>query len=1653
MAAPARAVPPGTAISNTAQAAYRAWGIDRTTSSNTVRLTTTWMRTPSRIELLQYAPGMAAAEQVRVPATDYSMDGTAGGTTQAVSAIHPAGSTGAIDLSQPVPLAIASIYHQGEPLFFRVADADHNIDPLAAETLWILVSSPARSDSELLLLTETGPNTGLFTGCLQTFGLGPGQPFNGVLEVTEGARITAQYTDAADAADSVSTSALVDPFGLVFDSTTGLGVNDVTLTLVQAASGQPAVVYGDDGTSRFPATIVSGGTFTDSSGKTYTFATGSYRFPFVAPGTYRLVVQPPAGYAAPSTVPTATLQHLPGAPFALAEPGSRGEAFVLNPGPALRLDVPVDPINAGLWVRKTANHDIAAVGDFVQYTVTLENSSGLAAGNVVITDRLPLGFRYRQASARLDGQPLADPTVSAEGRTLSFTIGTVADGRSAQVRYVTEIGAGAKTGKARNLAQAASANGLRSNTATVEVTVKEDLFRSKNFLVGRVIADNCADAPTEAADGVPGVRLYLEDGTYVITDAQGMYHFEGVSTGTHVVQLDLASLPAAYAIAACEQNTRAAGTPFSRFVELQGGTLWRQDFHVTSQSAPQDRKEVNTVKSAPPAPAAVETAPVQDFAQVNVDALAPGFGWLMPAADYYPPIPSVKIAIQHGPQESIELRLNGQPVSPFHFDGLRANRTGTTAVSFWRGVDLRDGDNHFTAIRKTAEGREIERSERTVHYSGPPVKAVLVKEASRLIADGKEAPVLAVRLTDRDGRPARFGILGDFSVQAPHAAEAKVDALRDGLAQIERGQPHFSVGGDGIALIRLQPTTQSGHAVVRLHLDGREQEIRAWLQPEAREWILVGLAEGTAGYNSLSGNMEHLNAVDAAEDFYQDGRMAFFAKGKVKGQWLLTAAYDSARDRNDPDNRMFQTIDPESYYTLYGDATQQQYEASSIRKLYLKIERDQFYALFGDYETGLTVTELSRYSRRLNGLKSEYNGDAYGYSLFAADAHQAYVRDEIQGDGTSGLYRLSRRPIMVNSDKIIVEIRDRFRSEVILSSRVMMRFVDYSIDYEAGTLFFKAPIYSRDENFNPIFIVAEYESEDPSEDSYTYGGRGSVKLLENQLEVGATYVHEGPSDAAGELGGLDAQLDLGGGLKIKTEVAGTHREGGGLGAGGQESRGQGYLAEVSKSTENFDGQVYFRELGDSFGLGQQNGSEIETRKTGADAAWRFKPNWTLTGETYRYDNLASDAVRDFGEADLLFSTNNYSLRAGGRMVQDRLADGTDNASDQLLLGLSRTFLDNRLQLRVTRDQSIGGHDESVDFPTRTILGSDYQISKPVSVFAEQEFTQGGREDTQSSRVGFKATPWTGGQLGSSVGQQTHENGERLFANLGLFQTWRITEHWNADGGLDSSRSIRSSDFAPFNVNSPTAAGTTEDFTAVTLGLGYKADFWSWAGRVESRWADTQDKWGLITGIAGEVRKGLGLSAGVKMFTTDALAGADTQEGDVRLSLAWRPTRTDWIIFDRLDYKFDRREDDQEQTDARRIVNNLNLNFRPHHRLQLAMQYGAKYVFDTIDHRSYTGYTDLTGFEARYDLTQRWDIGAQASLLHSWQASQLDYSTGLSVGYTLFKNAWLSLGYNFTGFKDEDFSAGSYTAQGPFAKFRMKFDQQSVRDMVDWFSRK
>lgn len=61
---------------------------------------------------------------------------------------------------------------------------------------------------------------------------------------------------------------------------------------------------------------------------------------------------------------------------------------------------------------------------------------------------------------------------------------------------------------------------------------------------------------------------------------------------------------------------------------------------------------------------------------------------------------------------------------------------------------------------------------------------------------------------------------------------------------------------------------------------------------------------------------------------------------------------------------------------------------------------------------------------------------------------------------------------------------------------------------------------------------------------------------------------------------------------------------------------------------------------------------------------------------------------------------------------------------------------------------------------------------------------------------------------------------------------------------------------------------------------------------------------------------------------------------------------------------------------------------------------------------------------------------------------LELSYGMEVGYRLRSSLWLSGGYKFAGFEDSDSGAADYSREGVFLKFRFKFDEQSIQDLLE-----
>jgi hypothetical protein len=175
-------------------------------------------------------------------------------------------------------------------------------------------------------------------------------------------------------------------------------------------------------------------------------------------------------------------------------------------------------------------------------------------------------------------------------------------------------------------------------------------------------------------------------------------------------------------------------------------------------------------------------------------------------------------------------------------------------------------------------------------------------------------------------------------------------------------------------------------------------------------------------------------------------------------------------------------------------------------------------------------------------------------------------------------------------------------------------------------------------------------------------------------------------------------------------------------------------------------------------------------------------------------------------------------------------------------------------------------------------------------------------------------------------------------------------------------------------------------------------------------------------------------------------GTDASAGEVQLAWAYRPATSAWIILDRLDLKQDARRDVTGEVESARAINNLNANWQLDPRTQLGLQLGTRYVQSTFDGERYSGLSTLYGVDVRRELTLRFDVGLHGTMLSSLESGVSDQSLGVDLGITLAPNVWVSIGYNFTGFRDDDFEASRYTAYGPFIKFRIKADQDTFKDL-------
>ncbi len=1617
--------------------------------------------------------------------------------------------------------------------FYVQADAAQcNFDSTLVETKRLTVNSALTGDVETYQAIETGPNTGVFRvqPNVQSvdFGQTPAVRGDGLLSTRKDDRITTVLEGCG--AVQVEISLLVDPYGVVYDSRSNLPVAGAIVTLIDITGA------GNGGNPGGPARVLQSDALTPSPSTVTTGADGVFSFPLVAPSQYKLVVTAPNGYLFPSVQPTA----LQPAGRIILTPGSYGGEFPVNIDTGVvNLDVPLDAVaRSDLFIDKTASRNTVELGEFVDYTVRVRNVANELVGRVRVTDRLPAGFAYVRGSARLNGgttrlngSTLPEPD-GGVGPVLNFEIGSLNDQSTATLTYRVRVSVGALLGDGINRAQASTPAPINklSNEATATVQVLPGVFSDRAFVVGKVFAD-CKAKDGEHFDkhdgvGVPGVRIYLQDGTHVITDRQGRYSLYGLAARTHVLKLDATTLAGLKPIVTDHRQALDAG---SRFVDLKGGELHRADFALEgctddvrqviaerATAAEVERSESDqlltarfstepTTQADPRSLPATGTLSANGLQPNTARNVAPKVAnaAALPAASTLANKPDTLsdeqvAALEDNHLEIINLKA-GQTLAQPQATVIVKGRSGTRfkltvngvelgdrrvgkrstmkdkSLQVWEfiGVDFVPGNNELELEQHDDNGRVGERHMIVVKAPGALATLRLTPARPEPSADGKTSLMVVLEVLDANGVAiaARTPVTLDSNLGSNGATGSVGGTVaawqaRD-LNPEEPGVQIFVEGGR--AELLLMPPSEPGQALLRASSGSVQGEVAVSFVPDLRPLVAVGLIEGTLDLRRLNSKaFEPTRAQDGFEqalhnlskDF--DGgratlgaRAALFLKGRIKGDMLLTAGYDSEKSNKE---RLFRDIQPDAYYAVYGDSSTRGFDAQSTGRLYVRVDHSRFYALLGDFNTqhvsgatansefvGLGERKLGQVARSLNGFKGQVRSEDGRSEVggFASRSVSRQVVQELPALGISGPYMLNRLPFIENSEKVEIITRDRDIASRTIKTVVMTRFADYEVEPLTGRLLFRAPVPSLDADFNPNIIRVSYEVDQGGDAFWVAGVQGSRQVSERLTVSGGLVSDANPQDKS-VLASAMAVAKIGERTAASLEVARMDKDSAAGNAARLEFKHDGSIVQAqvtaSRVERGFDNPAA------GVVQGQQ---EIAAR-----VAARIDPETVVKGELLGSEDLTTGASRKGVQVGVERTLTPY-LR-GELAVRSSTASApttttTATTATSTTTTTTGTGVENGTSVRAKLLGQVPGMDntslfveaeQDVQDSQRRMfaLGGEARLGSGVRIYGRHElistlgqrFALNDQQQRNATVFGVSGEPFADGQAFGEYRLRNALSNREAEASMGLRQRWTLGEGLSVSGGVERVTVL--------------AGDATNQSTALTSSVDYNdGGDWRANGRLELRFSPRSD--GLLStlGAAWRIDTPWTLLARNALSVTKNKDGTGATEDWLQVGAAYRDVAHNQLnALLRAEYRGQRGKSAQgvEVTHADRdaFIVSAHANYQLRPGVALAGRAATKWVNDRNAVLGNREHISLLSARATHDLDDRWDVSVQSAVLFNRSARQ--FGLGGEVGYLLTTNLWLSGGYNLFGLRDRELTGQDYTNPGAFLRLRFKFDENS-----------
>jgi hypothetical protein len=548
------------------------------------------------------------------------------------------------------------------------------------------------------------------------------------------------------------------------------------------------------------------------------------------------------------------------------------------------------------------------------------------------------------------------------------------------------------------------------------------------------------------------------------------------------------------------------------------------------------------------------------------------------------------------------------------------------------------------------------------------VAEILVEvEKAAGIADGVSRLGVAVELRDAFGQLLSSAAVITIETSAGHVEAASGTEFDPDVAGIQLRVEN------GRATFYLLAPARPQDVQLRVTAGRATAEGVVSFLPELRDMLAVGLIEGVIGISSKS--RDEIRPVRIEDGFEQEirnwsrrfnndrnsaaVRAALFLKGKIRGDALLTLAYDSDKDTY---QRLFRDTHPDAWYPVYGDSSIKAFDAQSASKLYVRLDKDKHYLLYGDFVTTASfspliggqaiapvrVRDLGQYNRTLTGARAHFeNARGYG-SVFAARDTLRQSVEEYAANGTSGPFAVRNSGGLIGSERVEVIVRDRNNVSVILRITPLVPLVDYVFEPFSGRILLNRPLPSRDELGNPQSLRISYEVDQGGDPFWVAGGDGQLRIG-SRFEVGGSYVDDQNPLAPYRLMSANAGVHIARNTRLLVEIArsdGSYNTGTGIntaltpGLAGIAGDAAGNAARIA--LDHDDGtntaRLYAGRSDPEFS-NQASSFEGGRGDAGLRATRRVSDDVTLFGEAVRSEDRVAGGTRTGAQLGSAFRIN------------------------------------------------------------------------------------------------------------------------------------------------------------------------------------------------------------------------------------------------------------------------------------------------------------------------------------------------------------------------------------------------------------------------------